>query len=208
MSEEGFLRAILERPKDDTSPLVYADWLEEQQGPVPAARAEFLRLTVELASMARADIRRMKAIQKRLQELAATLDPDWLAVVSRLKIENCRGKRDTARSFYSFRLICDRRWEDLRVTEDRAVRFCAGCEQSVHYCDSITQAREHAERGHCVAVDLGVARRKDDLAPPLVGLVMGRLSDDFVRGEDERLKVDPVSAERERKKQEKQGRGE
>src|SRR5262245_3046509 len=129
MSEEGFLRAVLERPKDDTTPLVYADWLEEQEGPEAAAKAEFLRLTVELASMARANVRRMKAINNRLQELAATIDTSWLAVVSRPKIENCRGKAEAARSYYSFRVICDRRWEDLRVTEDRAVRYCDGCKQ-------------------------------------------------------------------------------
>src|SRR5215471_6009229 len=38
--ERAFLAAILERPDDDATKLVYADWLEEQGDP----RAEYLRL--------------------------------------------------------------------------------------------------------------------------------------------------------------------
>src|SRR5262249_49935579 len=38
--ERAFLTAILERPDDDATKLVYADWLEEQGDP----RAEYLRL--------------------------------------------------------------------------------------------------------------------------------------------------------------------
>jgi uncharacterized protein (TIGR02996 family) len=49
--EQGFLQAILENPDDDTSRLVYADWLEETGGPAEAARAEFIRTQVALASL-------------------------------------------------------------------------------------------------------------------------------------------------------------
>src|SRR5262249_19070785 len=70
MSEEGFLRSILDGPRDDVSPLVYADWLEEQEGPEPAAKAEFLRLTVELAHVPERLIGRRKAVAERLQQLA------------------------------------------------------------------------------------------------------------------------------------------
>jgi len=44
--EEGFVRAILADPDDDTHRLVYADWLEENGQP---ERAEFIRLQVERA---------------------------------------------------------------------------------------------------------------------------------------------------------------
>jgi uncharacterized protein (TIGR02996 family) len=207
MSEEGFLQAILDDPKGPVTPLIYADWLEEQGDAVSTAKAEFLRLTVERASGPTKKGRR-RARKKRLQALAATLDTDWLVVVSRLPIENCQGKRARAAprrfSLPTFDYRCDRRWEDLRATDDRAVRFCDACQHNVHYCDTIMAARKHASAGHCIAVDLGVIRREDDLAPARYGgrLMLGRVSAETVRQEMmERREPDPVSAERERKKQ-------
>jgi uncharacterized protein (TIGR02996 family) len=43
--DEAFLAAIAERPDDDLTRLVYADWLEERDDP----RAEYVRLAVEAA---------------------------------------------------------------------------------------------------------------------------------------------------------------
>ena len=40
MTEEAFLRAIVDRPGDDTPRLVYADWLDDHDA---SARAAFLR---------------------------------------------------------------------------------------------------------------------------------------------------------------------
>jgi uncharacterized protein (TIGR02996 family) len=203
MSDEGFLRAILEGPRDDASPLVYADWLEEQGDSESAAKAEYLRLTVESSAATRPSFRRLKAIRKRLQKLAAMLDTDWLAVVSRrLAVENCQGTRaEAGADGYEYK--CSRSWEDLTVTADRAVRFCGQCKHEVHYCDTIMQAREHAEAGHCIAVDLGVIRRKDDLEPRRYWV--GMPGPDTLREEEERLKPDPVSAERESRRREKGG---
>ncbi|MCI0457354.1 MAG: TIGR02996 domain-containing protein [Gemmataceae bacterium] len=201
MTDDGFLRAILAQPSDDAPRLVYADWLEEQGDPVSTAKAEFLRVTVQLAS-ATGKKGRKKAWKKRLQELAAGLNTDWLAVVSHLPIEMCHGKRAKAesRSSYPIRFdyVCNRGWEDLQATDDRTVRFCDGCRQNVHYCDTIMKAREHAQERHCIAVDLGVIRREDDLIPPR--LMMGRVSVDMIQREKERMKPDPVSAARERQK--------
>jgi uncharacterized protein (TIGR02996 family) len=199
---EGFLRAILEDPSNDAPRLIYADWLDEQGDPVAAAQAEFLRLTVQ-AAQSPGRKREKKARQQRLQQLAAELDTDWLAVVSRLPIENCAGKRaeeEAGRQRYPLRFdsLCDRRWDDLRTTEDRAVRFCHACRQNVHYCDTIMEARRHARQGHCVAVDLGVIRRNRDLEPQRMR--MGRLTPEMLRREQELAKPDPVSAERERRK--------
>jgi uncharacterized protein (TIGR02996 family) len=208
MSEDGFLRALLADPKGDTTRLVYADWLEEQGDPVSDAKAEFLRLTVE--GPAPKNGRKKK---RRLQQLAAELDTDWLAVVSRLPIEHCLKKRiegepagdesivESMVSPLGFDFLCDRHWEDLQATEDRAVRFCDDCSQNVHYCDTIMEARDHAQAGHCIAVDLGAIRRDRDLAPRQMWL--GRPSVKTLQAEEERMKPDPVSKERERRKRDK-----
>ena len=195
-------------PKDDATLLVYSDWLEEQGDPASAAKAEFLRVTVKPAKGGKEE----KARSDRLQALAATLDTDWLGVVSRMQIENCLGKRredEKARAqpgrgmrALRFEFLCDRKWEDLRATDDQGVRFCDGCQQGVHYCDTITAAREHARQGHCVAVDLGVIRRDRDLSPIRM-LLAGRVSPEHLREQQEREAPDPVSAERQRRKREK-----
>src|SRR5262245_11803831 len=120
--ESAFLQALLADPGDDGLRRVYADWLEEQGRPAAAARAEFLRRTAELAKKpGRKGQKNRKANRKRLQELAAGLDTDWLAVVSRLPVENCHGKRTAAQSRRRFAVrfdyLCERRWEDLQATD-------------------------------------------------------------------------------------------
>src|SRR5262249_22183104 len=121
---------------------------------------------------------------------------------SRLPIENCQGKKEKTKtrgmSLVRFDFLCDRRWEDLRPTDDRAVRFCDACRHTVHYCDTITEAREHAHAHRCMALDRGVIRRTDDLEPPRMWL--GRPSAETLRKERERNAPDPVSAERTRRK--------
>jgi uncharacterized protein (TIGR02996 family) len=199
--ETAFLQALLADPSDDGLRLVYADWLEEQGAPMSADKAGFLRLTADLTTNPGRK-RQRKTKRKRLQELAAGLDTDWLAVVSRLPVENCHGKRmktESQRSYeVRFDYLCDRRWEDLQTTTDQAVRFCDDCRHNVHYCGTIMEARKHAQKGHCIAVDLGVIRREDDLAPRL--RLLGWPSPELLRQEEERVRPDPVSAERERRK--------
>jgi uncharacterized protein (TIGR02996 family) len=208
MGEDGFLQAILHDPRDDTLLLVYADWLEEQGDTIAAAKAEFLRVNVEYASRPKKKGRR-SGMRKRLQQLAATLDTAWLAVVSRVPIESCQGKRAKAESRRSYVVTfehrCDRRWEDLRPTDNGAVRFCDTCQHNVHYCDTIIEARKQAWARHCIAVDLGVIRRAEDLEPARHWL--GRPSPETVRHERERMLPDPVSAERERQKKNMRGEG-
>lgn len=217
--ERGFLAAIRERPDDDTTKLIYADWLEEQDDP----RAEYLRLMVKVrqervitpeqrhrheelsAELARLNGEQMQdwktalgagasprenrvrrerqermnelerqladlsgqmheRIPARLQELAATLDTNWLAVVSDPAIEGC-GK--SAGVFWRprFDFLCAKTWADLQPTNSSDVRHCEACQQSVHYCDTLADAREHSQEGHCIAVDLGIIRREGDLNP-------------------------------------------
>ncbi len=47
--DAAFLRAVCEEPHSDTPRLVFSDWLEEQGGADSAARAEFIRVQIELA---------------------------------------------------------------------------------------------------------------------------------------------------------------
>jgi uncharacterized protein (TIGR02996 family) len=63
--EKAFLQAIVKNPDDDTSRLVYADWLEEQGD---AARAEFIRVQIELArgGVPAARRRQLKAREREL----------------------------------------------------------------------------------------------------------------------------------------------
>jgi uncharacterized protein (TIGR02996 family) len=199
-TEAGFLTHLQAEPADDATRLIYADWLDDQGDPVSAAKAEFLRVTVDLAAYGGDEKR------DRLQVLAADLDTDWLAVVSCLPIENCHGKRTQEDQAISqsdglnfFNYQCDRRWEDLKPTDDQTVRSCDTCQQGVHYCDTIMQAREHAWAGHCVAIDLGVIRHEGDLEQEEV--LMGIVSPDYFEAERQRLEPDPVSAERQRRKE-------
>ncbi len=51
-------------------------------------------------------------------------------------------------------------------TDDPKARHCESCQQHVHYCNSLVEARHHSERGHCVALSLALVRRPNDLFRP------------------------------------------
>src|SRR6476659_2584752 len=109
MHEEAFLQAIRERPDDETTLLVYADWLEEQDETVCDARAELLRLSVRGSKAALNEQE-----TKRLQALAAALEPEWLGVVSRLAVENCADAKKGRLRVDWLGLRCGRKWEDMQ----------------------------------------------------------------------------------------------
>jgi uncharacterized protein (TIGR02996 family) len=201
--EAAFLSDLIEDPADDVVRLVYSDWLEEQGDPVSLEKAEFLRLTARP---------RGGAVAARLQVLAAGLDPDWLAPVSRLAVENCPVERANARRSFLARLFfrkpCTRRWETLGPTDEPAVRHCDDCRQNVYYCETILDARNHAAFGNCVAVDIGILRREGDLKGAEIW--MGEPSPVDLVGMLEpvaEFEPDPVSLERERRRHEKLGGG-
>jgi uncharacterized protein (TIGR02996 family) len=204
--DSDFLRKLLENPADDTVRLVYADWLEERDDPESRTKAQFLRLAVRLNEPKRSP-RWRAARRKEMQPLAAKLPTDWLAVVSRLSIDYCGSKVEAANRFdflrQQFEFVCDQDWAAMTPTGDAAVRLCEGCQQNVHYCGTITEARKQAERGHCVAVDLGIIRRENDLSPPV--MMLGLPSLEFMNRERERLAVDDVSREREGRKRQSAG---
>src|SRR5262245_33019739 len=168
--EDDFLRKLLENPADVTR-LVYADWLDERGDEQSKTKSLFLRLTARLTAEAG-----NTELAAELQQLATELNKEWLAVVSRLKVENCpvaKAKDDSDEALHGirFKTVCDRRWDELTATDDDAVRFCEGCQKHVYYCDTIRDARSHAFAGHCVAVNLGVIRREGDLE--MAGVKLG-----------------------------------
>jgi uncharacterized protein (TIGR02996 family) len=203
--EDDFLRKLLENPADDIVRLVYADWLDERGDDESKAKAQFLRLTARLLEPERPK-NRHKTLREKMQRLAAKLSTDWLAVVSRLQVERCAGKDKNAeptsgtrlRMSQFFTFVCDKRWDEMAVTDDVAIRHCDQCGENVHYCDTILTAREHAEQGHCIAVDLGIIRRDDDLSPRRYWAGKPRV--ETLQKEKERWRLDAVSLEREERK--------
>jgi uncharacterized protein (TIGR02996 family) len=156
---------------DDASRLVYADWLETN-GDV--RRAEFLRTQESMRGL-QADTldpdARTTFVEhsRRLRQLATLIDLDWRMRVARAPVEGC--KVDVR-----FDFACPKQWSDLVETESAEVRFCDLCRQQVFYCTSIPEARQHAWRGRCVAVDISNERTKHDLErpPPMVGMIAPR----------------------------------
>src|SRR5262249_55510447 len=129
--EAGFLRTLLANPADDTTRLVYADWLDEHDDAPSKAQAQFLRLTARML-----DPKRPKGDDTQLRKLVAGLDTDWLAVVSRLKVESCGAKRTASELWERYRrqfdFVCEKRWDEMTATDDDAVRFCEACKENVH----------------------------------------------------------------------------
>ncbi len=206
MPDEGsFLQAILANPADDLPRLVYADWLEEQQTDEAKSRAEFLRGTAALLNESRE--RHRRKLERRLKELARDLPTDWLPVVSRLSMENCPQSVNPIRrplQTVQFEFECPLKWESLTPTPEVAVRHCESCKQSVYYCETIGDARAHARQGHCVAVDIAIPRKRDDLNPPrrLMGRMLPNSRAWERMAERERLANEPdeVSSEREERR--------
>ncbi|MBN9120135.1 MAG: TIGR02996 domain-containing protein [Planctomycetes bacterium] len=68
--EQAFLSAIMANPDDQTTKLVYADWLDERADP----RAEILRLRVQIATPHENTL----AARERLAELEKAAPAKWL----------------------------------------------------------------------------------------------------------------------------------
>src|SRR4051794_24483768 len=80
MTEDAaFIRAIRERPDDETARLVYADWLDDRSDP----RAEYLRAEAAWVALQPSD-EQYRPLYRRVSQLAAQLDPEWFAAVSRM----------------------------------------------------------------------------------------------------------------------------
>jgi uncharacterized protein (TIGR02996 family) len=83
MQESAFLAQLKDHPGDVASLLVYADWLTDQG---EERRAEFLRLQDDMLTRWHGDGALPYRV-RRIQELARGLPEDWLAVVSRPRLD-------------------------------------------------------------------------------------------------------------------------
>jgi hypothetical protein len=103
---------------------------------------------------------------EQLRVLAASIEIGWRYRVARPAVEGCEAR-------FSFR--CPREWAGMEPTDRSDVRHCHTCAKPVYYCATVAQARDHAVRGDCVAVDVIPPRKPGDLAPSR-GLMMGRIA--------------------------------
>ncbi len=179
--ESAFLAGIRAELKDDLRRLVFADWLEEQSSDECRAKADYLRLEVHVSSLADDHPERDVFILK-LRAVAEGLPVEWKTAVAKVPIENCNVR---------WRFQCPKRWSELQDLGEPNARFCTACRQSVHYCETVEDARNIAEAvGFCVVIDLGVPRKAGDMAmlrsPPeldtevMMGIVA--MPDDFNPG--------------------------
>jgi uncharacterized protein (TIGR02996 family) len=74
--EKALLAAIWEHPHEDTPRLMYADWLDERGGASEAARAELIRVQLELTNLTGSDPR-YDALDARESELRKAWERDW-----------------------------------------------------------------------------------------------------------------------------------
>lgn len=82
MENPALLKAVLANPEDDAVRLVYADWLQEEGD---GARAEFIRVQIELARRFRFDPERLPLL-RRERELLERHEAEWtkpIAAISR-----------------------------------------------------------------------------------------------------------------------------
>ncbi|MFO0821696.1 MAG: TIGR02996 domain-containing protein [Gemmataceae bacterium] len=77
--DEAFIRAIVDSPGDDTARLAYADWLDDRSDP----RGTYLRAEHEWAAT------HDPSERDTLRQLAKTLDPVWVARISRPPVGVC-----------------------------------------------------------------------------------------------------------------------
>jgi uncharacterized protein (TIGR02996 family) len=122
--EAALLAAIRADPEDDSPRLVYADWLEEHGGESSAARAEYIRLSVELARAK--DVRTVpperKAKHERARALFVKHYRDWFPELLGRKniLRGARGRPQMARGF-PYKLQC--RYPKVLEVGDRLVQL-------------------------------------------------------------------------------------
>jgi uncharacterized protein (TIGR02996 family) len=117
VTEEAFIRAVLDRPGEDTPRLVYADWLDDHAAP---DRAAYLRAEAKWAALAATCLRQPEA---ELREAAGRLDPLWVARVSRPPLGACCDRlrwKASGEPLDPRHLDEIRRWPRVRLPADYA----------------------------------------------------------------------------------------
>jgi uncharacterized protein (TIGR02996 family) len=101
--EAGFLVAIRANPEDDKPRLAYVDWLDKRGGTANAERAEYIRVSIELArsGIGRTAPPEWQAKQKRAQALFVKHYRDWFPELFGPKniLRGARGRPQMARGF-------------------------------------------------------------------------------------------------------------
>jgi uncharacterized protein (TIGR02996 family) len=87
--EQALLKAIADQPDEDTPRLAFADWLDESGTESNVARAEFIRIQVELATPT--DPEREKELRRREAELWQPHRHTWKAAIPDVPGINWRG---------------------------------------------------------------------------------------------------------------------
>ncbi len=143
MTEDAFLQTLREKPDDDTTRRVFADWLDEQDDPACRVKAEYIRADLDAGGDAGESETKLDRIGRPFSDAwrppaacRARLNwpnnstSNWLAVVSLGRIEAC-----------NFAFQCPLKWEGLAPVEgETAVRHCGKCQQRVYYCGTIEEA--------------------------------------------------------------------
>jgi uncharacterized protein (TIGR02996 family) len=143
--ERDFLATLRANPGDDTTRLIYADWLEAEGHRL---RAGFIRL--ELASEARIETSELVA------EALRVTDPAWRATVACGDIRHC-GHRE-----------CPKTWNRL-VPHSDFVRGCNVCASDVVYCVIVEDVEECAEERDPAVYDAGLEAYSSDEAYVVTG---------------------------------------
>jgi uncharacterized protein (TIGR02996 family) len=78
--DAAFIRALREQPDDETTRLVYADWLNDRSDP----RGEYLRAEAAWVAL-QPPAEQYRPLYRRVSQLAAALDPEWFVAVSRMR---------------------------------------------------------------------------------------------------------------------------
>lgn len=233
-SEWDFIKAIAKEPSNQKLYDEYKEHLEEEikrrredkDSYNPIVLPEYYR---RLAFLKAQD----EENYEKMQTIASECNPNWLAIVSRPNVINCKRpdpeedariekwwnlgkdfrKESSAKEWQennpSFRMdfVCHKKWNEMQPTENSKVRFCEDCEKNVYFCDNIVEARELGYQGCCIGIDVGVKRKEKDLMGECA--IFGRPSAEHVEENKTEPMPDRISAKRIMKKAEfnMQGKG-
>lgn len=157
---------------------------------------------------------------EEMHRIAANLNPNWLAIVSKVKVINCGRpnpeeeesiqkwwnwakdihREESAEEWrknhphFEMEFICPKKWDEMVPTNNNKVRFCEDCKKNVYFCDNIVEARELGYAGNCIGIDIGIKSKKENLQGE--SAFFGRPRPETIQNERDRIKPDTVSAKR------------